>query len=105
MRNVVTIAPHMKKTFLLTSKTQADARVRDKIRHEVNKYVKRERKKEIPEGFFRWDFRCKIGPSEESAQETTVDEIPTGIDKVAETGAEKVYLEIIAEAKKRSERK
>jgi hypothetical protein len=95
----------MKKTFLLTSATQADARVRDKVRHEVNKYVKRERKKEVPEGFFRWDFNCKIGASEEVAEDTTVDEIAVGIDTVAETGAPKVYLQIEAFAVRRSERK
>ncbi len=94
----------MKKTFLLTSATQADARVRDKVRHEVNKYVKRERKKDLPEGYFRWDFNCKIGASEANATDTTVDEIAQGIDAVAAAGAEKVFLQIEAVAKKRSER-
>ena len=94
----------MKKTFLLTSQTQADARVRDKIRHEVNKYVKRERKKTLPEGFFRWDFDCKIGASEDVAETTTVEKIALGIDTVAESGAEKIYLQIEAVAKRRSER-
>ena len=94
----------MKKTFLLTSATQADARVRDKIRHEVNKYVKRERKKDLPEGFFRWDFDCKIGASEEVATETKVDALAAGIDEVAAEGAAKVYLQIEAVAKRRSER-
>ena len=95
----------MKKTFLLTSPNQADARVRDKIRHEVNKYVKRERKKDVPEGFFRWDFNCKIGISEAAAEDTTVDAIGSGIDMIGETGAAKVFIQIEAFAVRRSERK
>ena len=95
----------MKKTFLLSSSTQADARVRDKIRHEVNKYVKRERKKEVPEGFFRWDFNCKAGPSEETAEELPLADISIQIDKFAADGEKKVYLEIEAFAVRRSPKK
>ena len=46
----------MKKTFPLQAPGKDDARVRDKIRHEVNKYVRRSRRKELPEGFAQWDF-------------------------------------------------
>ncbi len=41
----------MKKNFPLKAPGKEDARVRDKIRHEINKYVRRERKKTVPEGF------------------------------------------------------
>ena len=48
----------MKKTFPLQTAGKDDARVRDKIRHEVNKYVRRSRRQELPEGFAQWEFAC-----------------------------------------------
>ena len=92
----------MKKTFLLTSEGKDDARVRDKIRHEINKYVKRERKKDVPEGFFRWDFNCRLGPDDLSAKELPLDDIAGAIDTIATEGVPKVYVEILAVAVKRS---
>jgi hypothetical protein len=86
----------MKKTFPLQSPGKDDARVRDKIRHEVNKYVRRARRKEVPEGFAQWDFACRIGTAPESAEARPLKDIATQIDAVAATGAQVVYLEIEA---------
>jgi hypothetical protein len=92
----------MKKTFRLNAPRQADARVRDKIRHEVNKYVKRGRRKDLPEGYFRWEFACRVGPTEDAAESLKLDAVGTAIDRVAAEGAETVFVEILASAGKRS---
>lgn len=92
----------MKKTFRLTAPRQDDARVRDKIRHEVNKYVKRERRKELPDGHDRWDFNCRLGASETTAETLALKDIPTAIDRVANDGAETVYIEILATARRKA---
>jgi len=90
-------APHlMKKTFPLHAPGKDDARVRDKIRHEVNKYVRRSRRKELPEGFAQWDFACKVGAAEAEAEPRALKEVSGAIDTVAETGATGVYIEIVA---------
>lgn len=86
----------MKKTFPLTAPGKDDARVRDKIRHEVNKYVRRERQKKLPEGFGLWNFDCKIGANAATAEPRPLAEIAREIDAVAQTGATEVYLEIVA---------
>ena len=86
----------MKKTFPLQAPGKDDARVRDKIRHEVNKYVRRSRRKELPEGFAQWEFACKAGPTETAAEPLALKEVPAAIDTVAETGAAGVYIEIVA---------
>lgn len=86
----------MKKTFPLQAPGKDDARVRDKIRHEVNKYVRRSRRKEVPEGFAQWDFACKVGASPENAESRPLKEVAGAIDAVAATGATGVYLEIEA---------
>lgn len=86
----------MKKTFPLHATGKDDARVRDKIRHEVSKYVRRERKKELPEGYDRWEFNCRAGASAATAEARSLPEIASLVDRVAETGAAEIYLEIIA---------
>lgn len=92
----------MKQTFRLTAPGKDDARVRDKIRHEINKYVKRERRKEVPEGYFRWDMDCRAGDDESTAMEVPLKELGQKIDAIAADGAEKVFVEVLAKAVKRS---
>ena len=86
----------MKKTFPLQAPGKDDARVRDKIRHEVNKYVRRSRRKELPEGFAQWEFACKVGATAAAAEPRALKEVATTIDTVAEAGATGVYIEITA---------
>ena len=86
----------MKKTFPLQVPGKDDARVRDKIRHEVNKYVRRSQRKTPPEGFAQWGFACRVGASADTAEARTIKEVAGAIDAVAETGAISVYLEIEA---------
>lgn len=86
----------MKKTFPLQAHGKDDARVRDKIRHEVNKYVRRERQKALPEGFSWWAFACRVGTDADQAVTKNLDEVGAAIDAVAQTGAATVYVEILA---------
>lgn len=85
----------MKKTFPLQESGKDDARVRDKIRHEVNKYLRRARQRPPTEGFRGWDFTCKVGPSETEAEPRTLKEIASAIDDVAARGASHVYIELV----------
>ncbi|MBI2510703.1 MAG: hypothetical protein HYV96_01875 [Opitutae bacterium] len=84
----------MKKTFPLQQEGRDDARVRDKIRHEVNKFLRRARQRPPAEGFRGWDFTCKIGPSETQAEPRTLAEVASSIDAVAAAGAAHVYIEL-----------
>ena len=61
----------MKKTFPLTHPKKKPERLVDAIRSEVNKYLKRERKKTLPDGTDYWDFDCKVGVDAESAFEAS----------------------------------
>lgn len=92
----------MKKHFPLKAPGKEDARVRDKIRHEINKYVRRERKKTVPEGFDLWNLNCKVGASAETAEVLPLKEVGGAIDKVAAAGAESVFVEVVAVAGHRS---
>lgn len=86
----------MKKTFPLQAPGKDDARVRDKIRHEVNKYLRRSRRKPPQEGYRGWEFACRLGDSEASATTLPLSEVAAGIDRVAAAGAKQVYVELIA---------
>ena len=86
----------MKKTFSLSAPGKDDARVRDKIRQELNKYFRRERLKDLPEGFSVWAFDCKIGRDAASAEAVPSKEVGAAVDRLAQEGATEVYIEILA---------
>lgn len=85
----------MKKTFPLQAPGKADARVRDQIRHEVNKYVRRERRKPLPEGYDWWHFSCRVGPNAAEAAALELDAVGAAIDRVAGPATASVYIEIL----------
>ncbi len=84
----------MKKTFPLQAPGRDDARVRDKIRHEINRDVRRQRRRPLPEGFNAWEFDCRIGATQESAERCALKDLGKSVDLAAEAGATQVYLEI-----------
>jgi hypothetical protein len=84
----------MKKTFPLHAPRKADARVLDAIKHEVRKYVKRERKKPLPEIGAEWKFECRVGQDSSNAQSAALKDISAAIDDVAATGIDSIYIEI-----------
>ena len=86
----------MKKNFPLQAPGKDDARVRDKIRHEINKYIRRSQRKTPPEGFAQWEFICRVGISPENAESKAIKEVGAAIDTVAAAGATTVYVEIEA---------
>lgn len=86
----------MKKTFKLTDPKKAPARQVDFVKHEISKYLARERRKTLKEGSDFWDFDCKLGKETSDAAEIHVSQINKGIDQVASEGAEQFYIEILA---------
>ena len=94
----------MKKTFPLTHPKIQPARLVDATRAEVNKYLKRERNKKLPEGTDFWDFTCKVGGSSENATPCHLSAVSKAIGQALETGQESVYVELIAKAATRQKR-
>jgi hypothetical protein len=84
----------MKKTLPLQQPGKDDARVRDKIRHEVNKALKRGRQRPPAEGYRGWDFTARVGTSEAAAEAVALKEVAARIDAVAATGATQIYIEL-----------
>jgi hypothetical protein len=92
----------MKKTFELTHPKIKVERVVEAVKHEVKKYLKRERNKTLPEDADYWDFDCKIGASEQTADAIHVSTINKQIDVLAEEGLTSFYLEVLVKPAARS---
>jgi hypothetical protein len=86
----------MKKTFELTHPKIKLARRVDAVKHEVKKYLKRERNKTLPAGVDYWDFDCQFGNSEHDAEPIALAEINKRIDQTQAEGLTSFYIEIIA---------
>lgn len=85
----------MKKEFKLTDPKKAPARQVDFVKHEISKYIARERRKTLEKGTDYWDFDCKIGKDKDSAVGIHVAEINKSIDKIANEQSEQFYIEIL----------
>ena len=88
----------MKKTFVLSHPKIKLARLFDAAKHDAKKYIKRERKKKLPENVDYWDFDCKYGHTEQQAKTIHVSEINKCIDDAEKLQLESFYLEILAKA-------
>jgi len=86
----------MKKTFLLTHEKIKTPRLIDSIKHEVKKYLKRERNKKLSDGADFWDFDCKYGHSEDKAEEVHVSALNKSIDDAVQHDLKSFYMEILA---------
>ena len=90
----------MRKTFPLEDPPHKPPQVVAGIKNQVRKYLKRERRKALPEGMDFWDFDCQVG-QEGPTNVVHVAEIIGAIDGAAENGWATVYIEILAKPRKR----
>lgn len=94
----------MKKTFQLTAEGKNPDRLLDAIKHELRKYVKRERRRELPGGADYWDFDCRFGATQETAQPAHLSTLIGLVDGVAREGGSQFYVEILARPAQRKAR-
>ena len=93
----------MKKTFTLNHEKIKYPRMVDAAKHEVKKYLKRERNKTLPFDADYWAFDCKFGNTADDAQVVHVAEINNSISEIEKQGLTSFYVEIIARAAQREE--
>jgi len=94
----------VKKTFQLTIEGRNRDRVLDATKHEIRQYIKRERRKTLPEGVDFWDFDCRFGTSADNAQGVHLATLTALIDAVAKEGGDAFYLELLAKPGHRTSR-
>lgn len=86
----------MKKSFPLEVPNHKPPRVVESIKADIRKYLKRERRKELPEGVDFWDFDCRAGKDSESAGVVHVSDITKPVDAAFNEKWPSVYIEILA---------
>ncbi len=86
----------MKKTFKLTHPKIKVPRLVESVKHDIKKYLKRERKKKLPSGVDYWDFDCKFGNTAEDSKDIHLAEFNKYIDKAEEQQLQSFYVEILA---------
>lgn len=88
----------MKKTFKLDHPKIKLPRVVDSVKHDIKKFLKKERKNPLPSGTIYWGFDCKFGQSEETAVEIPLTSLTKYIDELVENNIKTIYVEITAKA-------
>lgn len=86
----------MRKTFPLTHPKHAPARVVESIKHDIRKYLKRERGKKLPDGVAHWDFDCRSGRDESAAETIHPASLPKAVDAASAANWPGIYIEILA---------
>lgn len=86
----------MKKNFPLQAEGKHPDRVLEAVKHEIRKYFKRERNRDVPKGADFWDFDCQVGLTAETAEVVRVSAVIDAVDAAAKSGAASVYVEILS---------
>lgn len=85
----------MKKTIQLTHEKIQYPRLIEGAKSEVRKYIKRERRRELPEGVDYWDFDCKFGDTEAEAKVVHLTELDGCITDIGKRECTSFYIEIL----------
>lgn len=88
----------MKKTFKLDHPKIKVPRVVDSVKHDIKKFLKKERKKNLPSGTKYWGFDCKVGQTEETAVEVHLSALMKHIDALVEKNIMTIYVELTPKA-------
>ena len=86
----------MRKIYPLRPEGKHPDRVLDAVKHDIRKYMKRERRRALPEGASFWDFDCRFGADKDSAQTANPAELIGLLDALARAGGEQCYVELLA---------
>lgn len=85
----------MRKTYRLDIEGKNRDRLIEASKHDIRKYVKRERGRPLPEGVDFWDFGCRFGGNEASAAEVHFATLLGHIDAIAKEGGGQFYVEVV----------
>ena len=94
----------MRKTYSFQAEGRHPDRVLESVKHDIRKYLKRERRRDLPEGADFWDFDCRIGADKDSAEAVLPSALIAQVDAIAKGGATQAYVEVLARAAQRPPR-
>ena len=85
----------LKKTYTLIVEGKNRDRLLDASKHDIRKYVKRERAKPLPDGVDFWDFDCQLGASGTQVVAVHFAALMAGIDSLVREGAGQFCVEVV----------
>ncbi len=86
----------MKKTYSLAVEGKNRDRLLEAVKHDIRKYLKRERRRDPPKGVDFWDFDCRFGATQETSEGVHLGSLMELINAAAAKGDDSFYVEIIA---------
>jgi hypothetical protein len=96
----------MKKNFSLTDTGNHKniERHLDAVKNELRKYLRRENKRSLPEDFDYWDFDCRFGETDATAETIVPGDVVKCVDKAHAASWDHFYMEILVRAVARPKR-
>ena len=92
----------MKKTYLLNLDGKNRDRLLEAAKHDIRKYVKRERTKVLPAGVDFWDFDCSLGAGDATATSVHFAALMGAIDELLKDGGDQFFVSVLAKPGHRS---
>jgi len=87
----------LKKVFKINVENKKPDRQIDSIKNEIRKYIKREKKKPLPEDKNFCSFNCKFGQTQEVSKTIDFTDITKSIDEARANEWDSFYMEILRE--------
>ena len=87
----------MRKTYSLNVEGKNRDRLLDAAKHDIRRYVKRERGRPLPAGVDFWDFACRFGSSESTSEALHFATLMASVDALVAEGGEQFYVEIVTQ--------
>jgi len=92
----------MRKTYQLNLEGKNRDRLLESSKHEIRKYIRRERRKALPQGMDYWDFDTRLGVDEASAVALPPAELIRSINALTAAGGDQFFVEILRKPCKRT---
>jgi hypothetical protein len=84
----------MRRTYRLDIEGKNRDRLIEASKHDIRKYIRRERRKELPAGADFWDFDVRFGLEEASAESIAPAELIRRVDAVVAEGGNQFFVQI-----------
>ncbi len=94
----------VRRTYRLDIEGKHPDRLLEASKHDIRKYIKRERGKALPADADFWDFDSKAGVDEASAQPVPFPELIRAVDALVAAGNTQFYVEVLRKPAKRTPR-
>ena len=94
----------MQKTYQLVVEGKNRDRLVEAAKHDIRRYVKRERNRPLPPDVDFWDFECRFGSDETAATPVHFATLTERIDALVADGGAQFYAQLVTRHGQRSSR-